>query len=274
MFSGKRAVAAALAGLGALFLVLGVSGLWVRRQVVDPDRFTSMGVDLLQSDAVRFGIAKAALDPLLKDAPAILTVQRTAIERVVASVLGDEPFVRVFARLLREVHDEAINGSSGPLLLDVNTVTKFVYDELPRVVAPELVDHIPPIADVANVAIVSQAKAAALRTTLSLARTGGIALAIAGLALIVAAVVAGGRIGLAVAGFSTLVVAGFLFTILYAAKAALLAGIADVASSQAASAAWDVITAGLVRTILIIGAAGGVIGVLTLVFAPRRAPAS
>lgn len=274
MFTGKRAAAAILAGLGAVFLVLGVSGLWVRRDIVDPNRFTSIGIELLQNDAVRFGIAKAALDPLLKDAPEILTVQRTAIERVVASVLGDEPFVHVFAHLLLEVHEQALNGSAGALLLDVNTVTRFVYDELHRVVGPELVDRIPAIRDVAQVAIVSQAKADALRTTLSLAKAGGVVLAIAGLALMIAAVIAGGRIGLITGGFAMLVAALILFIIVFAAKTVMLAGIEDVASQQAASAAWDVITSGLVRTIVVLGAAGGVAAVLALVFGPRRSPAA
>jgi hypothetical protein len=243
-----------LAVLGPIAIALGVSGLWAQRTIGDPATFAALAGEILDQPAIRTELALVIVDPVLNDAAPEVQEQREFIVSTTTSVLGDARFVAVFQAVLRRAVTELVDGT-GAIRLELRRPLEWVITEV-EPVSPDLADRLATV-DPPRIQIVSPALADALRGFIALERTVSVGLLVAGVALVVVALLRGGPgtllpFGATLAGASLV-----LLGVLLAGRSLLLWGIQPEGRADAAAAAWNIVIAELRTTLLISAAVGG-----------------
>jgi hypothetical protein len=253
-FAHRSGLATLLAVLGGALVVLGASGLWVQRTIGEADAFAALAGDLVERPEIRVALAEAALDPLLEDAPALLSLQRELAVELLAELLEDERFVVAFRQVLRLAHTRLIEGERGPVEITLERVVRVARDDLAQI-SPELAARVDAI-ETPEIVVVARDEAQALRTLLAFERAVSLVLLLAGGSMVVVAVARNGSRALAPAGAAVLLASAALFVILLATRTGVLARIQEGRARDAAGAGWDVVVEGLLWTLGIAAVAG------------------
>jgi hypothetical protein len=137
---GRRIGVGALLVLATLVAILGMTAVWVQRQVLDREEFVRTGVDLLEDQEVREALGLYLIDQLYANVdvageleqrlpdrlqplaePAAGALRRAAEENA-AGLLGTAAAIRVWRRAIErayDVFDEVLGEDSGDVRLDL-----------------------------------------------------------------------------------------------------------------------------------------------------------
>jgi hypothetical protein len=264
----RSGFATALAVLGAALLVVGASGLWIQHTLGERDTFTSLADDLIERPEIRTALAETAIEPLFEEAPLALALQRELAVGLIAGLLGDERFVGAFREVLRQAHTRLIERERGPIEITLELVVDVAREDLADI-SPELAARVDAI-ETPEIVVVAREEAQALRTLLEFERSFAVGLVIAGAVMVMIAALRNGMRALVASGVAAVVTAAVLFVILIAIRAGVLAGVEAGRAREAAGAAWDVIIAGLLVTLVIAAGAGVAAAVLGIAFSASR----
>lgn len=256
-----------LAVLGGLAIALGLLGLWAQRTLGDAETFAALAGDILEKPQIRNELAVVIVDPVLERAPEELQEQRAVIVTTTASVLGSARFVPIFEGVLRRAHTRLIEGE-GAVRLELDRPLDEVIAEI-EAISPELAAELDAV-DPPEPEVVSAAQADRLRGFIAFEQAVSVVLLVAGVLLVIVAVIRGGPRALLPFGATLAGACLVLFGVLLAGRSLLLSGIHPASRTDAAEAAWDVVVADL-RTALLIGAAAGAVAVVVGGVLGRRA---
>ena len=129
-----RAVSTILIVLGGLLLAPGLAALYVRVEVIDPDRFEARSIAALQAEPVRRAAAEQLTDELV-DAGA---TELLSVRPLVVSALEAFADTRLFAEgvgvAARDAHGVLVEGREESFVLDVGQTATALLSELASVV--------------------------------------------------------------------------------------------------------------------------------------------
>jgi hypothetical protein len=254
----RRVAATTLVVLGGLGLVLTSTGAWLERSLLDTGRFTDTANAILDQPEVQRELTHVLVQKLSSEAGTDLQIAEPFLASVVTQVVNSGAFRAVFDRAVSTAHRVVVDESTGTVILDLTDSYDQIKGPLQQV-APKLADQLPSrhqldvvllhrsqlttawdVIDAVKraVDIIAVSSVLLLAGGLTLARVRWRAVALAGW------VVAGGLAGLLLA--------------LVIGRVVLEAQIADGGVSDAAGAAFRVIT----RSLLVQSVVFGVVAVV------------
>src|SRR5829696_1322275 len=133
---------AALVVVGAVLLFAGTIAFYAREQLIDQDAFADRAVEALEDDGVRHLVSREIVVNLIDRGSTDLVAARPLLESVVDTVVGTQPFRRVFRAAARETNRVFFVRERGNALFDLGDASQIVQFAL-RSVSPRLAKEIP-----------------------------------------------------------------------------------------------------------------------------------
>jgi len=133
---------AALVVVGAVLLFAGTIAFYAREQLIDQDAFADRAVEALEDDGVRHLVSRGIVVNLIDRGSTDLVAARPLLESVVDTVVGTQPFRRVFRAAARETNRVFFVRERGNALFDLGDASQIVQFAL-RSVSPRLAKEIP-----------------------------------------------------------------------------------------------------------------------------------
>jgi hypothetical protein len=189
-----RRIPAVAYAAGALFVVLlplASLGLWAQREVVSASAFNHLADQVLEQRPVRRQVAQTIVAELDSEVPE-LTGDNQILRPIVARVVGRAQVRAALAHSLAHTHLELRNGHD-PLQLDLNPVLPIVRQQLPGIVAAQ----IPADVKIDTVNVLHRRDAPVIWVSVEFVQGFALAAAVVTLALLLLAIAASRRRGLA-----------------------------------------------------------------------------
>lgn len=139
----RRLPASVLAVVAAAALTLAQGAVWVRRDLLDSERFAAGARDGLQSQEVRNLIADAITDRALARAPAPVPDEvRDRVAEEIAVTATSDTFGAAFERSVMALHAALLSGAADRVALDLSAAGPSVVEAVRRA-EPRLADSVP-----------------------------------------------------------------------------------------------------------------------------------
>lgn len=137
----RRLTAPALALAAAAALLVAAGAYWVRRDVLDSERFARHAREALGSAAVRTLVTDELTDRVIARLPVATADVSDQIGREIEAVVASDAFADAFELGVAEVHRAFVRGDAGRHLLDLSGAEMMVRDAVGRV-DPRLADFV------------------------------------------------------------------------------------------------------------------------------------
>jgi hypothetical protein len=246
-----------LLAVGLGLVPLGDLALWLRRDVLDTDRFGTLSVKLIQQPEIRGALADRVTDELVTTKPA-LAAGRIALARATSGVIATTAFRTIFEHAVSRMHAQLRRGDER-LTLDLDPMLPLVQHAVGAVDARA--GALVPTTGLPPIEIATKHDAPALWDGIQIALDASWILPLVALAFLAAALAVAHRharmailVGIAIA-----ILAGVILV----ALAVVRRGIAESAGSQvdvsAFDAGWHSLTSTLVSQTIVLGLAGFVL---------------
>jgi hypothetical protein len=241
----RRVLASILVVIGALLLLLSSFGWWGDRYFLNSERFTSKSNQILDQSEVQDALAFAITRQISKESGHDLSLAEPVIQSIVRNIVASTPFQKIFDAAVLRAHHAVVEGGAREMVLDLSDAVDNVRSAL-RPIAPNLAKKIPK-GEKVEVKILSKTQLDTVYDVTNLVKKGVIAITILAVLLLA------GGIALSPRRWRTLALAGwvtlgfFSISIVAVAVGRLVTGsfIAEDTYSDAAQAAYKVITRGL-----------------------------
>jgi uncharacterized membrane protein HdeD (DUF308 family) len=212
--------------VGAVLLFAGTIAFYAREQLINQEAFADRAVEALEDDGVRHLVSREIVVNLIDRGSTDLVAARPLLESVVDTVVGTQPFRRVFRAAARETNRVFFVRERGNALFDLGDSAEIVQFAL-RSVSPRVAKEIPK--DLKPQLLTLRRRDFA-GTTLAVAddvRVLGVVLPLLALAVLAAAVVVSPdrRVGLLRTGVAVGATGALLAATLLILRARTLAGV-------------------------------------------------
>jgi hypothetical protein len=256
----RRIIASILVVIGALLLLLSSFGWWTDRYFLNSERFTNKANQILDEEKVQDALAFAITQQISKQSGRNLSLAEPVIQSIVREIVGSAPFQKIFDTAVLRAHRAVVEGGAREMVLNLSESVDNVRGAL-RPIAPNLAKKIPK-GETVEVRILSKTQLDTVYDITNLVKKGVIAITVLSLLFLA------GGIALSPRRWRTLALAGwvtlgfFAFSIVAVAVGRPITGsfIAEEHYSDAAQAAYGVITRGLLVQGVIFAVLGLVAG--------------
>jgi hypothetical protein len=240
--SGRTAAAIVLIVVGALCTLQGVAFLWLNDTIFNSDNFAATAVEAAKAPPVRTEISRILVDEAVKAKPDLLTV-RPLLETVVETVVSTPLFKQVLILAVRDLHRGVFNTGERSFALDLSNGLTVAIGHL-RIANPQLADQIPPDVTTGLIAFGQGRFVSGLTRTLERIHALMLALGVAGVLLLVAAVVVAGDRRAAITGVGVAISTGALLLViaLIVGRQILVQQIPTASTADAAGSVFDTFT--------------------------------
>jgi hypothetical protein len=258
----RRIVASILVVVGALLLLLSSFGWWADRYFLNSERFTSNADQILDEEKVQDALAFAITQQISERSGSNLSLAEPVIQSIVREIVTSDPFQKIFNAAVLRAHHAVVGGGAREMVLNLSDSVDKVRSAL-RPIAPNLARRIPKGTTV-QVRILDKTQLDTVYDVTNVVKKGVIAITIVSLLFLA------GGIALSTRRWRTLALAGwvtlglFAFSIVVVALGRPITGsfIAEDAYSDAARAAYSVITRGLLVQGVIFAVLGLAVGMV------------
>jgi hypothetical protein len=258
----RRILAGILVVLGAFLLLLSSFGWWANRYFLDSDRFSHKATQILDQTDVQDALAFAIAQQISQQSGHNLSLAEPVIQSIVREIVGSDAFQGIFDAAVLRAHRAVVDGGARRLVLDLSESVDNVRSAL-RPIAPNLAKKIPK-GETVEVTILSKTQLDTVYSVTNLVKKGVVGITIVSLLFLA------GGVALSTRRWRTLALAGwvtlgfFAFSIVAVAVGRPITGsfIAEETYSDAAEAAYKVITRGLLVQGVIFCVLGLVVGLL------------
>lgn len=251
-----------LVALAALLLLIGGLTAYASRELFDSDRFAGRALTALEEDDVRGLVGARVAEGVVRAEPNLIGAT-PIVEGAAEGIVGSPPFEQLFRGAVEDLHRTVFGSDKDTIALKLADVGVLLIESLEQV-APELAESIPDAVEPRLLAISSGEGQRALTTAARVAEDiewAAIVALVLGAVLLGAAVAASAdrrrtvrRAGVAVA------VAGVAAVVALEIGRALVAGVfAEPGDAAAARAVWDAFLGDLLVWNLALAAVGVVV---------------
>jgi hypothetical protein len=249
--------ATVLVVLGAITLMFASTGWWLERNILDTDRFTETADKVLDRQEVQLALSDVIVREINRATDQNLDIIKPFVASIVSQIVDSSPFRRVFDAAVSTAHRALVDRDVPEVVLNLDDTYNDIRRAI-RVVSPRTAKDLPDNPNL-EVNVLDESQLETVWNAVDLVRDAIFYLSLAAVVLIA------GGIALAPRRWHTLAVAGwvtlgsFLFLLLAfaIARRIVLSQVEDPTFRDAASAAWDVVTHGLVvQTIFLLVLAG------------------
>ncbi|MFZ4515353.1 MAG: hypothetical protein ACOYN3_03505 [Acidimicrobiia bacterium] len=251
----RRFIAGICLVLAGILAVFAGTGVWVQRNFLNTDRFTSVATRIIEDPKVQAAIAEQVTDQIV-GTNSKLEIAKPFIQPIVEQIVASQPFQKVFETSVREAHGVFVGPKAKQIILNISDVVDSVKSVLNEI-APNLAANIP-TGEKVQVTILEQTRLDVIWDTVDIIRQIVTALVIAVLVLtLVGFVIAPYRWrSLSLFGATTAISGITLFVMLAIGRAVLSAQLPDTVVQAAVQHAWDIILRGLILITLVIACVG------------------
>jgi hypothetical protein len=258
----RRIIASILVVVGAVLLLLASFGWWADRYFLNSGRFADKANQILDQEEVQDALAVAITDRLSERSGRDLRIARPFITTIVREVVGSDAFQTVFDAAVLRTHHAIVEGGARDAVLNLSRIVDDVKDAL-EPIAPNLADRIPE-GEKVQVKILDKTQLDAIYDITNVVENLVVVVTILAVLFIAGGVALSNRRWrtLALAGWVTLGL--FVFSLVAVMTGRIVTGslIADEDYSDAARAAYKVITRGLIVQAIVIGIIGLVVAII------------
>jgi hypothetical protein len=249
--------ATVLVVLGAMTLMLASTGWWLERNILDTERFTETADEVLDRQEVKLALSDVIVRQISRETDQNLDIIKPFVASIVSQIVDSSPFRRVFNAAVSTAHRALVDREVPEIVLNLDDTYNDIRRAI-RVVSPRTARNLPENPNL-EVNVLDESQLETAWDAVDLVRDAIFYLTLAAVVLIAGGIALAPRRWhtAAVAGWVTLGSFVFLLLAFAIGRRIALGRVEDPTFRDATSAAWDVVTHGLVvQTILLLVLAG------------------
>ncbi|MGH9027423.1 MAG: hypothetical protein ACRDWD_15105 [Acidimicrobiia bacterium] len=259
--TGTQRLRSILAGIlvviGAITLMLASTGWWLDRYVLDTERFTSTVDEVLDRGEVKLALSDEIVSQISRQTDTNLDIIKPFVASIVTEIVDSAPFRRVFNAAVSTAHRALVDGEEPEIVLNLQDTYDNIRNAI-RVVSPRTARDLPASPEI-NIEVLDQSQLETIWDIIDTVENVILYLTLGAVVLIGGGIAVAPRRWrtLALAGWSTFGSFAILLIALAMARRIALGRIEDPTFRDAADAAWQVVTHGLiVQSVLLLIVAG------------------
>jgi hypothetical protein len=252
-------LAGVLIALGLVVVPLGSLGIWTSRDLLHTDSFVSLANDVVQEQDVKSALADRIVEEIVTLAPR-LAVTQPLVKRGTVTAIGTSAFQTVFSGAATQMHTQLERGDD-ELSLHLDAVLPIIRTSVAEL--DPRVAQLVPRTGLPSITVVRRSDVPVLWRGVDLARTLSWVLPALALVLLAAGVLLARRRGraLVVAGVGVVVMAIVVIALLGVGRDVLSDVGGNQVSNDAFDAAWNAATRPFIIQTLLLALVGGLAAV-------------
>jgi hypothetical protein len=258
----RSVFAAILVVLGAITLMLASTGWWLERYFLDTERFTTTVDEVLDREEVKLALSEEIVREINRETGRDLDLIKPFVSSIVGQVVDSSAFRKIFNAAVSTAHRALVDREVPEVTLDLEDTYNDIRSAI-RAVSPRVARDMPKSVDI-NVDVLDRTQLETVWDIIDVVEDVILYLTLGAVVLIAGGLALSPRRWrtLALAGYVALGTFSLLVIALAIARRITLDQIANSTFRDAAGAAWDVVTHGLVVQTVALLVVAGIIGLV------------
>jgi hypothetical protein len=258
----RSVFAAILVVLGAITLMFASTGWWLERYFLDTERFTTTVDEVLDREEVKLALSEEIVREINRETGRDLNLIKPVISSIVGQVVDSSAFRKVFNAAVSTAHRALVDQEVPEVTLDLEDTYNDIRSAI-RAVSPRIANDMPKSIDI-DVDVLDRSQLETVWDIIDVVEDVILYLTLGAVVLIAGGLALSPRRWrtFALAGYAALGTFTVLLLALAIARRITLDQIGDSTFRDAAGAAWDVVTHGLVVQTIALLVITGIVGLV------------